>query len=154
MVLFILVATVPLLTQELWFCKLCPAGTLEAGIPLVLTDAGLRAQIGNFFVLKLSILVAFIGAMMLIKRPFCRFACPLGAIYAPFNRHSVLHLEVDQDVCIKCDKCWDVCPVDIKIYEDANSPECIRCFECARVCPVSAIGHRRSELANEALEHS
>lgn len=141
-VLILMVGVIPLVTYELWFCKLCPAGTLEAGIPVVLTDAAVRSQIGWFFGLTLAILAVFLVAMVMTKSPFCRFVCPLGAIYSPFNRHSVLQLEVDHDSCIKCSRCREVCPVDIDISEDANSSECIRCLECAKICPVEAVGYK------------
>lgn len=145
-VLILLVGIVPIITNELWFCKLCPAGTLEAGIPRAITEDHVRSQIGWFFGLTIVMLAALLGAMIVIKRPFCRFVCPLGAIYSPFNRHSVMQLEVDHQSCIKCGQCQDVCPVDIDITEDANSYECIRCLECAKVCPVSAIGYRETKL--------
>jgi polyferredoxin len=137
--LVVLVAIVPLLTYEPWFSKLCPVGTLEAGIPWVLLDAGLRSQVGWLFAVKLLILFAFLIWMLGTKRPFCRFVCPLGAIWSPFNRLSRLSLAVDESSCTQCDACRTVCPVDISIHENPASTRCVRCLECVKACPEGAI---------------
>lgn len=138
-VLLVLVIVVPIITLDTWFCKLCPAGSLEGGIPWVVIDPGVRQLVGWRFWGKITILIVFIVGMVFVKRPFCRFVCPLGAIYSLFNKVSAVRLVVDQDKCIKCDLCKQVCPMDIAVYLDANSPQCIRCMECAKVCPVDAI---------------
>jgi polyferredoxin len=137
--LVVLAVIVPMLTLEPWFSKLCPVGTLEAAIPWVLIDPGIRSQIGMLYVLKLVILLAFVIWMVHTKRPFCRFVCPLGAIWSPFNRVSTLRLAVDEASCTECGACQRVCPVDMRIYEDAGSTRCIRCMECIKVCPEAAI---------------
>ena len=137
--LVVLVGIVPLLTYEPWFSKLCPVGTLEAGIPWVLLDAGLRSQVGWLFAVKLLILFAFLIWMLGTKRPFCRFVCPLGAIWSPFNRLSRLSLAVDESSCTQCDACRTVCPVDISIHENPASTRCVRCLECVKACPEGAI---------------
>ena len=137
--LIVLVGVVPLLTLEPWFSKLCPVGTIEAGIPLVLTNATLRAQAGSLFVVKVAILLGFLVWMLSSKRPFCRLVCPLGAIWAPFNRFSALRLTVDKSRCAQCHACRDACPVDINIHEDPDSTRCIRCMECIKACPEAAV---------------
>jgi ferredoxin-type protein NapH len=137
--LIVLVGIVPVLTLEPWFSKLCPVGTIEAGIPWLLLDAQLRAQAGWLFALKVAILLGFLVWMGHSKRPFCRFVCPLGAIWSPFNRLSTLRLAVDEASCTHCDACLGVCPVDIQIHEDPDSTRCIRCMECIKVCPEVAI---------------
>jgi polyferredoxin len=129
----------PFFTSEPWFTKLCPAGMLEGGIPQVLLSAELRALIGPFFWLKLAILVLFLAWMAVTRRPFCRWICPLGAIWSPFNRCSTLQLRVDRKACIRCDRCQQVCPVDIRIYEHQTDPACVRCMQCVNECPVSCI---------------
>jgi ferredoxin-type protein NapH len=134
-----LVFAVPVLTREPWFSKLCPVGTLQAGIPLIATDAQLRAQAGTLFVLKLAILLGFLWWMLHTPRPFCRFVCPLGAIWSPFNRFSRLRLAVDQSLCMRCGACQLACPVGIAPCEDERSMRCIRCGECIRSCPEAAI---------------
>ena len=137
--LVVLVVIVPLLTYEPWFSKLCPVGTLQAGIPWVLLDAGLRSQVGWLFALKLLILLAFLLWMLATPRPFCRFVCPLGAIWSPFNRLSRLGMAVDENACTQCGTCQTVCPVDIGIYQNPASTRCVRCLECIKACPEAAI---------------
>jgi len=125
---------------QVWFCKwICPAGTLEAGIPLVSLNASYREAIGIQFWLKISILIGFLIWMIFSRRPFCQTLCPLGAIFSLFNRISLLRLSIDEEVCIRCDNCYRVCPMDLRIYEDVNDPNCIRCLRCKGVCPVKAV---------------
>lgn len=137
--LIVLVGIVPFFTREPWFSKLCPVGTIEAGIPWILLDAGLRAQVGWLFAVKIAILLGFLFWMLVRERPFCRFVCPLGAIWSPFNRFSTLRFVVDKANCSQCGLCHKACPVDIRIYEDPDSTRCIRCMECVRACPEAAI---------------
>lgn len=139
LMLIALVGIIPLLTREPWFCKLCPAGMLEGGIPVVLTQPSLREMVGALYALKFVILVAFLGWMLVTPRPFCRYICPLGAFWSPFNRHSVVRLEVDTQRCTRCQRCQRVCPADIPVYETPNAAACIRCLECVRQCPEGAL---------------
>ncbi len=128
-------------TDEPWFCKLCPQGTLEAGIPLVLYDPenSLKTMVGLFFYLKILILIIIFILAIFIKRIFCKVICPIGAIYSLFNKISLFHLEVDKEKCGKCNICIKVCPTDINVYENANQTDCIRCLECYYQCPKKSI---------------
>jgi len=139
LVLAALVVLVPLLTGEPWFCKLCPAGTLEAGIPVVLLWPEMRQLIGTFFWAKLALSAALVAWMGVTRRPFCRWICPLGTLWSPFNTVSAVRLTVDQRRCTRCDRCQHVCPVDLRIYEAPSSGTCIRCLRCVRACPVGAV---------------
>lgn len=149
-VLALLVVLIPLLTGEPWFCKLCPAGTLEAGIPLMLLTPWMRSLIGILYWIKLAILVILLAWMSLTPRPFCRWLCPLGALWSPFNPVSSLRLAVRQDDCVRCNRCQEVCPVELRVYEAPCSGECIRCLECVRVCPVGCITVESLTLARQA----
>jgi ferredoxin-type protein NapH len=123
-----------------YFCKLiCPAGTLEGGIPHVLLNEGLRSAIGWLYAWKTAILAATVFLSILIYRPFCRYICPLGAIYALFNRISVFRYRVDENKCVHCGACARACGMQVDPVQEANSSECIRCGRCKNVCPTGAI---------------
>ncbi|MEG6522552.1 4Fe-4S binding protein [Desulfotomaculum sp. 1211_IL3151] len=123
-----------------YFCKyICPAGTLEGGIPLVLMNPSLRQSVGYLFAWKVFILISVIMASICIYRPFCRYICPLGAFYALFNKVSFYKYQVDKKNCISCGACTDKCKMNIEVQKNPNSPECIRCGECIKVCPTKSL---------------
>jgi len=114
-----------------WFCKfICPAGTLEAGIPMLILDPSLRRLVGILYYNKLFILFVLLIAMVFIRRPFCRTICPLGGFYSFFNKISVIRMRHDNNKCVRCNQCFRDCPMHLKFYEGANQLNCIRCFKC------------------------
>lgn len=129
------------------FCAyLCPAGTLEAGIPLVTMNEGLRFMLGSLFSWKVGVLVALVLVSLFVYRPFCRFLCPLGALYSFFNRFALLRYRVDNEACTNCGACLAVCKVDIRTVSDR---ECIQCGACVTSCETNAIRFSlRDMLAN------
>lgn len=145
-ILLVFVILLPLFVTDVigqgapYFCKLiCPAGTLEGGIPLVLLNETMRSAIGWLYAWKNLILIITIIAAIIIYRPFCRYICPLGAIYSLFNKVSVYRYQVNKHKCISCGKCADACKMAVNPLENANSLECIRCGRCKQACPTDAI---------------
>jgi polyferredoxin len=123
-----------------WFCEwVCPAGTLMAGWPLVAANPSLQAIVGGLYAWKNFILITIIVLSILIYRPFCRYVCPLGAVYELTQPISLYRYRIDQDACTKCGVCKKTCKLDISIFETPNSPECIRCGDCLKACPENAI---------------
>ena len=119
------------------FCKfICPAGILEAALPLAAIKPSIRNALGALFSWKLLLLIIILATSTFIYRPFCRFLCPLGAIYSLFNRLSIYGIKVDMEKCIGCDKCLHHCPMQCHKLGDR---ECINCGACAEVCPTKAI---------------
>jgi polyferredoxin len=124
-----------------WFCKyLCPAGTLEAGVPMIILQPSLQSTIGWLFYNKLIILIGFIIWSILASRPFCRVACPLGAFYALFSRCRIVKLQHDPVKCTNCKACHKVCPMGVKFNESPEDAECISCLACMnKACRFDAI---------------
>lgn len=134
--LVVFAIALPLFTNEHWFSMICPWGGIEAGISWAILDQNIRNMIGGSFYMKMSIIAFFLGLMVFFKRPFCFLMCPLGAIYSLFNKVSIIRLGVDKESCTKCNRCFRICPVGIKVYESPNSHNCIRCLECTKCSSV------------------
>lgn len=123
-----------------YFCKLiCPVGTLEGGIPLLLGNEGLRVNLGWLFGWKSFVLVATLVMSVFIYRFFCKYLCPLGAIYSLFNKYSFYQLKIDPNTCIDCKRCEKVCKMNVEVLSDNSRRECILCGDCEKVCPTNAL---------------
>ena len=123
-----------------YFCKyICPAGTLEGGILLVLFNKSMRSALGWLYAWKSVLLIVTVILSIIIYRPFCKYICPLGAVYSVFNPISVFHYRVDKEKCTGCGACARVCKMQVDPVKNANHPECIRCGACKSACPVKAI---------------
>ena len=110
-----------------------------AGWPLGILNEGIRGATGWLFAWKSFLLIGIIILSVFIYRPFCRYLCPLGAVYGVFNRFSLYRFQVDPNTCINCGKCQAVCPINIPVYQTPNSGECIRCGRCLTACPTAAL---------------
>lgn len=126
---------------EPWFCKyVCPAGTFEAGIPMLILQPDLRSTIGLLFYNKLAIMIGFLAWCVPVSRPFCRTSCPLGAFYALFKKIKFVKLRHDPQCCTQCEACHKVCPMGVKFNENPDDPECISCLACmSQACHFDAI---------------
>lgn len=123
-----------------WFCEyICPSGTLFGGIPLVSLNADLRAAAAFRFAWKAGLLAVILLLSVKFYRPFCKYLCPLGALYGFFNPVSFYRFRVDEKKCVRCGACQKACGMDIRVWENPNSFECIRCGDCKAVCPKQAI---------------
>ncbi len=128
------------------FCKyICPAGTIEGAFGLLsnAVNAGEFARLGPLFTWKFLLTVSVIVGSVFIFRMFCRFICPLGALYGLFNRFSILGIKLDKPKCVDCGLCITKCKMDIRHVGDH---ECINCGECISVCPTKAISWKGGKV--------
>lgn len=150
-ILAVFVIVLPILIKVLTsqpvpaFCKyICPVGTLEGGIPLVLLDPSLKSLAGLLFSWKVLVMVLILASTTFIYRSFCRFLCPLGAIYGMFAPIALLGVKIDGDKCTDCGRCVRTCKMDVKHVGDM---ECIQCGECMKECGVDAIYWKKPFLS-------
>lgn len=136
-ILVIFVIAIPLLKLVPGFCKyICPVGTLEGGIFLTYMDPAIRKIAGVLFTWKVFLMILILLICIFCYRMFCRFLCPLGAIYSFFNPIAFFGIKVDDKKCIHCDRCIKNCRMDVRHVCDR---ECIQCGDCIKHCPVDAI---------------
>ena len=134
------------------FCKfICPAGTIEGGLIMLSNkfNGGLFELLGPLFTWKFMLMVSIVVGSIFIFRLFCRFLCPLGALYGLFNKISFFGVKVDESKCTHCNLCIAHCHCDIKHVGDQ---ECIGCGECIDVCPTKAISWKGSQIFVKANE--
>ncbi|MCG2729723.1 MAG: 4Fe-4S binding protein, partial [Acetobacterium sp.] len=122
-------------------------------IPLVIKNENLRQAVGFLFNWKISLLAVTIISSIFIYRPFCKFICPLGAMYSVFNKFSFYQMNVDKIKCNGCKECERSCKMNVEITKSINSLECIRCGECKKVCKQGAINSGFSLRTNKKVFH-
>lgn len=123
-----------------YFCKyICPVGTMEGGWFLVLLNDALKETVGALYAWKNVLLFINIISAIIIYRPFCKYVCPLGAIYSVFNPISAFKYRVNKEKCTNCGACAKSCKMNVNPVENPNHLECIRCGKCKSICPAHAI---------------
>lgn len=87
-----------------------------------------------------AILGAVLVTSLFIERPWCKYACPLGAILGLFNKISIFNIRRNPNTCISCKVCDRVCPMNINVSSKGviKDTQCIRCYNCTSevACPV------------------
>ena len=77
------------------------------------------------------------------NRAFCKYICPITVFLKPMSYFSVLRIRCDENKCIHCGKCMEVCPMNVEVNNDSrkrqNATECILCNRCKKECPVKAL---------------
>ncbi len=137
MTLIGLVLIVPVLfgaEHWLFFCNVCPAGAIEGAM-------GQSIYRGQLFIpntIKIVVTLLVLGLALFTYRPWCRVLCPLGGIFALFNRGSLLYLHYNAERCTECNLCRSRCKYDVKLDQSINNGSCVRCLECTN-CPAITV---------------
>lgn len=90
-------------------------------------------EFSTAFVALLAVLIL----SLFVDRPFCRYACPLGAVQGLIGKASPVALQRDAATCMGCDICNEACPMGLPVNQHTRvtDAECIGCLECAAACP-------------------
>lgn len=95
------------------------------------------------YIPAIIILVLIIVGMVVCERFFCRFLCPMGAVFSLLPILPFFSLGREREKCINgCRACTNKCPADIELPElgaDIQSGECFMCQKCIGICPKSNV---------------
>ena len=89
------------------------------------------------------LLLIFIGSLF-VQRFFCRYFCPMGAIYSLISQASFLKIDKPRDGCGKCHLCTSKCTMgmDLTKKDRIAGGECISCQKCVSWCPKGNVHFR------------
>lgn len=96
--------------------------------------------VGNILYYVVGIALAF---RCKDNRAFCKYLCPVTVFLKPMSYFSLLRVTCNQEKCISCGKCRQVCPMNVDMTDNSrkrlNGTECILCMECVKACPRKAL---------------
>jgi NAD-dependent dihydropyrimidine dehydrogenase PreA subunit len=112
---------------------------------------GLGSVWGESAVGLILLVITLIGSL-LYDRFFCKYLCPMGALYGIIGKFSPFKVVRNEDSCIDCGKCNKVCPVNIDVQhvKEVRSAECINCQICVLSCPKA--GALESKEGSKAVK--
>lgn len=88
----------------------------------------------------LIILFVTLALSLFVERPWCKYACPYGAVLGIANLFRVFSIRRAIEPCKSCGICATECPMGIQVHEVeiVRDHQCISCLECTSeaVCPV------------------
>jgi len=130
-----------------------PVDTIETFIPALLENERFFRLIEKsrffdlspYFWIRFAFLIFIIILSLFIRRGYCRYFCPTGALMGVLSKYSLLHFKINPVRCTNCELCEKACPMGIRFLREGSvikSPECIYCGNCWAACPEKAIRPR------------
>lgn len=95
-----------------------------------------EVALGGLIVLGLTLLLS-----VFVERPWCKYACPYGAILGITNLFRVFQIKRAASTCKADGACSIMCPMNIPVdsLKTVHDHQCIACLECTSeaICPVA-----------------
>ncbi len=89
----------------------------------------------------LLILIITLALSLFVERPWCKYACPYGAVLGLTNLFRIFKIRRKESTCKVDGACDIICPMNIPVSHQTivRDHQCITCLECTSeaICPVS-----------------
>ncbi len=103
---------------------------------------------GSIGLISLVALIAVGVGAFFVPMFFCRYLCPLGAVFDPFSRLGLIKITRNDTTCTACGNCGDACPhgIQVQSYMKIRQRDCTNCLECVDACPEKGTLELRAGL--------
>lgn len=84
---------------------------------------------------------SFLAVPFLGNRSYCRWLCPYAAVWGWLSYIGMYRIIAQQDSCLACHSCEEVCDMGIPIADlvfregEIRTVECMGCGRCVHTCP-------------------
>jgi len=142
LILFLIMAAIPFSSRTVQIGLLDPIPLFTRSVSIVLlpiidsahhvTSAVTRYYEGALIILALFITLTLLN--LFIPRFFCRFLCPLGALFGILSRFAIFRIGHNENKCHHCDVCEKHCQGGCEPGKEIRQSECLLCFNCREDC--------------------
>ncbi|HZX45511.1 MAG TPA: 4Fe-4S dicluster domain-containing protein [Candidatus Nanoarchaeia archaeon] len=100
---------------------------------------GVVDKIGMVFVVMClaTTSISFLLGIFISPRAWCSF-CPMGTVQR-WEGGRKYQLKFDKGLCVNCNLCNKICPMQLTVNNSEIKPDCIKCGKCVKVCPKKAL---------------
>ena len=113
-------------------CYICPVGIVCRAF----VSSTWLGVVGALIVIVLLIVAV---EMTLARRGWCRYVCPLGAVYGMCATPRTLRVTRNPKACVGCGSCEADCPMGCSPLKGKIRDTCTNCMACVDSCPEDAL---------------